>query len=217
MYFTRLGLTFRWLDETNFRDCKDLRNKIFVKENMVYQDEITDEIHFSWFESLSLGKDYYFFIEKNKEKIGVINVKNVENGIGELGIFIGKEEYLNTEVSILAGLTLQDFSIEILKLLQPFTKVRATSKQVEQFNISLGFSLFDKNEVYLRYFLNPNTYLTDSRKTRHAASKLFVNQKDWDFEFIWEMHDKRKLKEHFDSLLTNKNGGTPTKITPLSD
>lgn len=197
MYFKRLGLVFRWLDKTNFQFSRELRNKDFVKNNMVFKEEISASMHKHWFENLVLGKDYYFYIEKEGKKIGIINVKDINNGCGELGIFLGDNVYLNSEIPILAALTLQEFAVEIIRLNTPYTKVLAIRSEVENFNISLGFKKYSEIENYFIYQLNTKTYLDDGKIPRLAAKKLFPNESDWHFDFHWEDHDDIRLKGFF--------------------
>jgi len=79
------------------------RNSDFVKQFMVFQDQISEHQHDNWLNHvLHSENDYYFIISNEKVFVGLINVKNIDikKNEGEVGIFLSKPERVQHNKSI---------------------------------------------------------------------------------------------------------------------
>ena len=68
------------------------RNSSFVNSKMLLSKKITKEEQLNWFQKIDNAFNYYFIIEFEQEKVGLISAKNFnpDFGFGEGGIFIGE-------------------------------------------------------------------------------------------------------------------------------
>lgn len=137
------------------------RNKEEVKVYMDFKGHITEEMQKKWFEEINAKGDYYFIIEKDKTKIGLIHLNrfNSKRTSAYAGLFIGKSRFIGTGVSLAASILLLDFAFCDLNLLSVFAKVHSKNKSALKYNENLGFKKYAKeSEGFLKLSLQKNTY-----------------------------------------------------------
>ena len=103
---------------------------------------VEDQKKFIEWQIIQPGDYYFVVLNKKNEKIGLLGVYNIQNGIGETGreINIGAPNE-----TIEAQLLLTDFCVDILHL-----KTRTCviyKKNIKQLNLLKKFKLFPKREV----------------------------------------------------------------------
>lgn len=166
----------RRLGEADIELVRVKRNSDRIRRNMFFQKEITPEMQRQWYYSVSNIYNYYFIIEHNGKKIGLINGKNVDyvNKTAEGGLFIWDEMYWGTPVAAYAALCLIDVSFLIIKLEHIYFQVRTENERVINFNKSLGYKLqtWQKDAGKAVYALAKADYFTHAEKIRAAAMKL---------------------------------------------
>ena len=155
----------------------ELRNKPFVRENMMFRDVITTESHLNWFHQLVPAANFYFLVQHNGEYVGVINIKNVEKGHrAELGIFFGQEEVIKSPLPIICALCLIDIATSVLRIEELYTHVAKGRDHIMNFNKKLGFNESERQADYSIYELDIDLHHDKNSKTRTAAAHWSKNK-----------------------------------------
>ncbi len=127
------------------------RNDPKISKFMEYRDVITPEMQEIWFRKIDNIKNFYFLIEAEGKEIGLINVRDIdyEKGVGEPGIFIWDDDFLNSTYSFRAVLNLTDFCFETLGLKELVIHVLKDNKRAIQFNKAYGYEISqNQDDVY---------------------------------------------------------------------
>jgi RimJ/RimL family protein N-acetyltransferase len=111
------------------------RNSDKIRQFAKNKEYITKEMHKKWFET---KKGYYFVVEINSEKIGLIWLKE-HDGFYESGFYIYEDKYLNNIYSYKIVTLLHKFAFETLKLNEIYCEILPENKRAIRFNLSLGF------------------------------------------------------------------------------
>ncbi|WP_434258032.1 GNAT family N-acetyltransferase [Aliarcobacter cryaerophilus] len=155
------------LKKLEFSDIEMLRmwrNSDNVKKYMEFKGYITIEMQKKWFESIT-SSSYYFVIYYDNYPIGLTEIKNINNGIGNLGIFIAEPEMLSVPMlAYKAIFTMLDFGFYDLNLLKIEASILKDNERAIRFNKALGFEIME-NQEHLKnqmYSLSENVY---SQKT----------------------------------------------------
>lgn len=132
------------------------RNDIKISQYMVFKDEITPEMQERWFANLDNEKDYYFIVEYKGFDIGLANIKDFDSksGEGEAGLFIYDDSFLNSGLSFIVCLCLNNFFFDKLggKLLNAY--ILDANRRAIRFNQMLGYEHYDGQY----YKLSPENY-----------------------------------------------------------
>jgi hypothetical protein len=155
------------------------RNSAHVRDNMVYKDYITEDMQNAWFESINNPNNYYFIIEFDSKKVGVINAKNFDNehGFGEGGIFIGDQAYEHSFAAVYASLCLLNFVFYMLRdINKSHIRILKDNFRAIQYNKLLGYEWVEDSEDGLNeiYQLTKENYLVKGLKLNKAAA-IFAN------------------------------------------
>ena len=169
------GIQLIPLDMESAMLVRNWRNKEEVKSYMDFKGNITEELQKKWFKEINEKGDYYFIIEKDKTKIGLIHLNrfNVNKTTAYAGLFIGESKFLGTGVTLAASILLLDFAFNDLKLEKVFAKVHPNNKSAIQYNESLGFQRFSiENKFFLKLSLKKKVY----QKKRKILSQFLPTQ-----------------------------------------
>ena len=151
------------------------RNSAHVRDNMLYKDYISKEMQNAWFETINNPNNYYFIIEFDSKKVGVINAKNFEKeqGFGEGGIFIGDQTYEHSFAAVYASLCLLNFVFYMLRNIN-ISRIRILKDNFRaiQYNKLLGYEWVEDSEDGLNqiYELTKENYLVKGLKLNKAAA-----------------------------------------------
>lgn len=152
------------------------RNQNDIADYMEFQEQITAEQQVKWFKSINNKYNYYFIIEFEGKKIGLINAKNYnpQEGFGEGGIFIWDKDYINSFAAVFATLCLLNFSFLALKLEKSSARVLRTNERAIQYNKLIGYKLLpgQENIENQLYELTLADYKTNATKLNNAAIAL---------------------------------------------
>ncbi|HXB39264.1 MAG TPA: GNAT family N-acetyltransferase [Bacteroidia bacterium] len=152
------------------------RNRNEVANYMEYRNQITPEEQVKWFKSVNNKYNYYFIIEFEEKKIGLINAKNYnpKEGFGEGGIFIWDKDYINSFAAVFATLCLLNFSFFALNLTKSKARVLRTNDRAVHYNKLIGYKLLPgqddvENQLYELTF---EDYKVNATKLNNAAVAL---------------------------------------------
>jgi RimJ/RimL family protein N-acetyltransferase len=142
MILRKYGIELHSVTANDLEMIRNWRNESFVRERMFFQEEISIEEQQKWFAQLDETM-VYLCIQYQNQFIGLINVKNAdwENGLGEAGVFIGVQHYLNSHIPMLAILCLMDVFFEEFKFSKLIAHVRSDNKSALDFNKELGYTI----------------------------------------------------------------------------
>ena len=157
-----LGLILKW------------RNNDWVRKNMFVQDVLQEKDQLAWFDSINNASNYYFIIEYLGEKVGLIHAKNFseEEGIGEGGIFIGENEYLETWASVMASICLLNFIFTKLEINRSVIRVLAPNKSAISYNLKLGYKIEFEDANEIRMLLEKEDFFQKYNLLKSTLSKI---------------------------------------------
>ena len=97
------------------------RNNPRVRNNFVFQEEFTNEMHMKWLNTkVALGKvvQFIIFTKKEKKPIGSVYLRDIDyaNGKAEYGIFIGEDIAIGKGYGTEAAELILDYAFEVLQL-----------------------------------------------------------------------------------------------------
>lgn len=156
MRFTKYGITIRRLAKDDIELVRQWRNSSKINQFMEYREYITPEMQLKWFKSINNLDNFYYILEYNNEKIGLINNKNSDwdKGISESGFFIWDDKYLNTTVPVYAAILLIELGFFVLNGQKNFIRIMKDNKRAQEFSMSLGYILCEgqdniENQLYV--------------------------------------------------------------------
>lgn len=202
MQVVKYGIVLESLTDKDLELVRSWRNVDHVRLNMKYQNIISQEMQFNWFNSLDKTRNLYFIIKKNAKKIGVVNLKEIswDIGIAEAGIFIGETEYLNTLSPILATICIMEFAFDILNLKSLVAKIGVSNYTAMLFNEGIGYKKqsqqLDNN--FHNYEINSENFLEATKNIRETLNKL--NASGFELNIAEEEIDLIKLKKYITSI-----------------
>lgn len=177
MKISNYGVELISMTESDLDMVRDWRNQPDVSNFMFFQEGISSEMQQKWFESLD-ESSLYLIIQAENEKIGVINVKDINWRMrtGEAGIFIGNSSYRNSAVPMQAVFALMDaFFFEF-----SFAKLKATVKQGNEdgidFNVQLGYRVESKDNEKVQLYILKNLYQDARKKFLPVLNKLTTSK-----------------------------------------
>jgi len=174
MILKKYGVVLNRLTHDKIELVRNWRNDPKIAKYMEFRDYITPEMQEKWFKTIDNDNNYFFIIEYEGKEIGLSNLKDIdwEQKIGEGGIFIYDDTYLNSDVSFRVSLCGLDFDFETLNLERVKAHILSDNKRAIQYNKMLGFELQPNQENIENqlYYLEKEKYL----KKRAYISRLFI-------------------------------------------
>jgi len=178
MIIRKYGIVLRRLKEGDIELVRQMRNSVEIRQYMYYRDEITSEMQKKWFQSVNNVYNYYFIIEVNGNKMGLIHGKDndFEKGTCEGGIFIWDKSYLGTPIPSLASIILNDFTFYTVHSLNTvYAKVVQGNETALKYNRFMGYEICpplndDKDIQWMR--LTAENYLKRIKILRKGITSL---------------------------------------------
>lgn len=174
MKLDQYGITLTRITENDIELVRTWRNMPHIIAQMAYRRHISKGAQEKWFHTINNPYNYYMIISFNNEKIGVINIKNInlEDKWGEGGLFIWDTKFWNTYIPVLASLCLLNFVFLELKITnKSFVKILKDNGQAIRYNRQLGYVLapYQEKEKNQLYVLTSEDYILKTEKLRKAA------------------------------------------------
>ena len=199
------GVTLTRIDEANIELVRYWRNQSDIINFMEYKNYITPSNQKKWFASVNNKWNYYFIIEFENKKIGLINVKNYmpHEGFGEGGIFIWDKDYLYSFAPAFSSLCLLNFMLVKLNVCKKSRiRILNNNQRAIDYNKMLGYKLLPNQEAEVNqlYELDIQNYLLQSMKLNAAAKILSDNANE--LEFVGDKSENNI--DEINQLLINK-------------
>jgi RimJ/RimL family protein N-acetyltransferase len=175
MIVEQYGLKYTRVTETDLELIRYWRNKDFIRNTMQFKEYITPEMQKEWFQKINNKYNYYFIIEADNQKIGLLNYKDPapNTKTAEGGIFIWEQDYWGTPIPVLASLTMLECMYEVLNLPDnSMVTVAKNNKRALTFNKMLGYEIYEpyKNEHFYKLILTKERYLKKTIALKKAAA-----------------------------------------------
>lgn len=176
MIIEQYGIRLRRIEKKDLEIVRYWRNHPSIQKKMNFRGHITVDMQKKWFELIDNKFNYYFIIEYNEKKIGLINTKNIDNNLsGEGGVFIWDKNIDNEYVPVFASLCLLNAIYLVLEFSTVSTiQILSNNKEAIAFNKSLGYELLPNQEeckVQL-YKLTKENYKSSTLKLNKIAQKI---------------------------------------------
>lgn len=176
MKYTRFGITIERLKERDIELVRQWRNAPHIAERHEYREHITPEMQQNWFASVNNLNNFYFIIHYKGEKIGVINVKNINWETRELesGIFIPDQQYWDTFVPSVVSVMMTDLFFKVFGWDHYYAHILKNNTRAIQYNKALGYQLCDNQEDKENqlYILTRDAFEKRSGKLMKAISVM---------------------------------------------
>jgi hypothetical protein len=153
------------------------RNQRDIANYMEYRNYITPSAQIKWFNSIKNKYNYYFIIEFDNKKVGLINSKdyNPEFGFGEGGIFIWDKNYIDSYVAVFSTLCLLNFVFFTLKLnVKSIARILKNNHKAVNYNQQIGYKLLPGQDLIdnQQYQLTLVDYQAHGSILNKAAAQL---------------------------------------------
>jgi len=152
MIIEKYGIRLRSLNEEDLEIVRTARNSEYIRSRMMYQNIISPEQQWAWYQSLDPKCDVYMVIEYSGIPRGIINVKNIDynNDASESGLFFWDQEVLQSHVPVVTSWLAAEAGYLLLRGKQTIVHVLKNNNAAIDFNIDQGYSILeDTGEVVL--------------------------------------------------------------------
>lgn len=205
MIAEQYGIKYKRITQQDIETLRYWRNQPFIRETMQFREYITPAMQRAWFDKINNKFNFYFIIEHENKKIGLINCKDAEpdSNIAEGGIFIWDKSYWGTPIPALASLTMLQAVFDVFKTGEAsVATVACTNKVALDFNLMLGYEIKEKTSDgnYYKLYLSKDKYNDYCRKLIRAAGIL--NKNNSELKVFAEISDlfPEKINEYIGSL-----------------
>lgn len=131
----------------SYEDTDDIvrwRNREAVRNNFIYREEFTREVHEKWMQEKVEKKEVFQFIiteKKENRKIGSVYLRDIDlaNQKCEFGIFIGEEGFLGKGLGTEAAKLILQFAFNELKMNKVFLRLLAENTRAYKSYLKVGF------------------------------------------------------------------------------
>lgn len=207
MKIIKYGITLIRLCEEDLELVRQWRNSPRIQQTMEYREHISLEMQQEWFRKVNNNSNYYFVIEYEGKKIGLINGKDIDWEKQQLegGVFFWDEKYYSTFVPAMASLILTELCFTLFNWKVAYARILKINTQAIQYNLALGYELCEGQEDVGNqlYRLSPERFAKRTAPLRKAIARM-SNDPDGSHKarFILEKKDyKSGLGQEMESLL----------------
>jgi UDP-4-amino-4,6-dideoxy-N-acetyl-beta-L-altrosamine N-acetyltransferase len=180
MKLVKYGIILSRLGREDIELVRKWRNSPQINQFMEYRDYITPEMQQEWFNSVDNFDNFYFIIEYQGEKIGLINSSHIEWDTisSEGGIFLWEDKYYETFVPVWASLCLLETTYFVVGAGKSVIKTLRDNERAKKLNIHLGYELqAGQEDVYNQiYLLTRDSFTRHAHKLIKAATLLAGNE-----------------------------------------
>lgn len=179
MLIRKYGIQLSTLKEEDIELVRIKRNSEMIRQNMHFKEIITPEMQKKWFENIQnaiyegTSSSFYFIINYNGEKIGLINGKNIDfdNKTSEGGFFIWEQQYHQTLIPVMVSIITLDYTFILNDFQTNHIKVIKTNTPALHFNKLLGYEIKSENDDSFELELSKDKYLKKVESFRKIIGK----------------------------------------------
>lgn len=179
MIYTRYGIRFHLMKEHDIEMVRQWRNDPVVANNHAYREHITPEMQRNWFSSVNNLQNLYAIIEYQGEKVGVINLKNIdwEKRTCEGGIFIPDTRFHKTYLPAIVSYVTTEIIFVMFDWNRSIAHVLKDRKSNQEFVRQLGYELVPGQEEVENqmWVMTRESFEKRAKKLRKAISVVAVD------------------------------------------
>jgi len=151
------------------------RNSPSINRYMEYRGYISEEEQLKWYNSINNINNFYFLIEYEHQKIGLVNAKEInwDDGTTEGGVFFWEEQYYNSPLPVITFMVLADILVKGFEL-KLYGHILRSNHRAIRYNTLLGFNLCEDQEDIENqlYVLTRESYMSKGSKIRSAFNLI---------------------------------------------
>ena len=204
MIVEQYGLIYSRVTEQDLETLRYWRNQSFIRDTMQFRDYITPSMQKSWFQKINNKYNYYFIIQHNNKKIGLINCKDSsENKVAEGGIFIWDKSYWGTSIPVFASLTMLQAVFKVFQSGEvSVATVACNNKQALDFNLKLGYLIKETTQdgKFYKLYLSKERFFSHCEKLMRAAAIMSNNQS----EFVLTAEENNLQSDEINSYISKQ-------------
>ena len=195
------------------------RNDPVVANNYEYREHITPEMQKEWFRSVNNIHNLYTVIEYQGEKIGVINLKNIdwESRVCEGGIFLPDPKYHQTYIPAVISYITTEIIFNVFEWNISQAHVLKENKNVQAFVKMLGYELMPGQEEVNNqlYQVTRGSFEKRAPKIKKAISVLTgndatgiltISRRDFSDDLVLQWEEKVKSSRFITKVETTGEG-----------
>ena len=179
MIIEQYGVLYRRVREADIELIRYWRNQDFIRDTMQYRDYITKEMQLAWFKKINNKYNYYFIIETEGKKIGLISCKDTapDTRVAEGGIFIWDKQYWGTPIPGFASLTILQCVFEVFKSGDTsLITVAKSNHRALVFNKRIGYEIFEETKDGMFYKLRLTRAMYEKKTVKlNRAAAIYCN------------------------------------------
>ncbi len=193
MIVEQYGLKYTRVTEQDLETLRYWRNQSYIRNTMQFKEYISPLMQKVWFQKINNKNNYYFIIEHEQKKIGLINCKDSsESKVAEGGIFIWDTSYWGSSTPAYASLTMLQAVFDVFKSGDSsIATVAINNKKAINFNLMLGYKITGKtpDETCYKLYLTKEDYNLKTKKLIKAAALLYGGNSE--FKLTAEINEKQ--------------------------
>jgi RimJ/RimL family protein N-acetyltransferase len=193
MIVEQYGLKYTRVTEQDLETLRYWRNQSYIRNTMQFKEYISPLMQKVWFQKINNKNNYYFIIEHEQKKIGLINCKDSsESKVAEGGIFIWDTSYWGSSTPAYASLTMLQAVFDVFKSGDSsIATVAINNKKAIDFNLMLGYKITGKtpDETCYKLYLTKEDYNLKTKKLIKAAALLYGGNSE--FKLTAEINEKQ--------------------------
>ncbi|HPS63917.1 MAG TPA: GNAT family N-acetyltransferase [Bacteroidales bacterium] len=186
----KYGITVTLLKENDLELVRNWRNNPLVVQNYEFRDYITAEMQKEWFSTINNIHNLYTIFEYRGEKVGVINLKNIdwEKREFEGGIFIADPKFHKTALPAILSYMTTEIQFFLFGWERGYARVLRENTATQKFIAGLGYELCpgQEEENNQRWFVTREHFY---RKTAKLKKAILLMEQDPAMRFIVEKED----------------------------
>lgn len=162
-----LGVKIRLIRKEDTPNIVAWRNNERVRNNFIFQEIFTEEMHNNWMDTkVASGDVVQFIIEtaETAEPVGSVYFRDIRDGRGEYGIFIGEDSAIGKGYGKQAAKLALAYAFDELKLEYIFLRVFADNISAIKSYERAGFHEYERGEVEINGRMRPIVFMEVTRQ-----------------------------------------------------
>lgn len=156
-----MGVTIRLITKEDTPNIVAWRNNERVRNNFIFQEVFTEEMHNNWMDTkVASGEVVQFIIETEEgTPVGSVYFRDIEDGRGEYGIFIGEDSAIGKGYGKQAAKLALDYAFYKLNLDYIMLRVFADNISAIKSYERAGFHEYERGEVEIAGVMRPLVFM----------------------------------------------------------
>ncbi|MGH8493595.1 MAG: GNAT family N-acetyltransferase [Moraxellaceae bacterium] len=142
MIIRKYGIELHRVQHSDIELIRITRNREDIRARMFDQGIISPEQQEAWFHSINNMRNYFFIIQHQGSRIGLIQGKDIdlENREAEGGIYIWEPALLGSSIPAKASICFMEATFSLLLMERVYARIRKDNHQAYRYNVALGYT-----------------------------------------------------------------------------